>query len=126
MPNIGTRRILLLGTENSDGTVTGVTIGTSQPINCEGRGYITIYFRSVGTTSGGTVLVEEADYGDKEGGYTGTWSATVTQSASGFTGTVQLANHLGAAAYGYLRVRISATITGGGSILVSMRDIGVS
>lgn len=127
MPNVGSRRILLLGTENADGSVTGVTAtASSRPIDCDGRGYITIFFRSVGATTGGTVLVEEADWGPLENPYSGTWSTVYSQAANGFTGTVELAYHLPVAAYGQLRVRISSTITGGGTILVSMRDLGVS
>lgn len=126
MPNVGSRRILLLGVENADGTVTGVTTGTSQPIQADGRGYITIYLRSVGTTSGGTILTEEADWGPLEGPYSGTWFQDATTAASSFTGGAQTAVRLTVGAYAWVRVRISSAITGGGTILASMRDLGVS
>ncbi len=125
MPNVGSRRIELLGTWNADGTVTGVTLTqSSQPIFCDGRGYLAFYFRNVGTTSGGTILVEEADWGPYEGPYSGTWSTVYTQSASTISGESSYRPPVGA--YGYVRVRISSAITGGGTVLVSMRDLGVS
>lgn len=123
---ISPRRVLLLGTENSDGSVTGVTTGTSQMIQADGRGLVTVYLRSVGTTSGGTVLIEEADWGPLEPVYSGTWSTVLSQAASGFTGTVQLAVHAPVAAFAWYRVRISSTITGGGTVLASGRDMSVN
>ena len=121
------RRVLLLGTENSDGSVTGVTATqASQYIFAEGRGLETIYLRSVGTTSGGTVLVEEADWGPLEPPYSGTWSTLQTILASAFTGGVQLAYHPPVGSFRYIRVRISSAITGGGSILASLSDMGQS
>lgn len=114
-------RTLLLGTENTDGSVTGVTTGTSQYVKLDGTGLATFFLRSVGTTSGGTVLIEEADWGPSEVPYSGTWSLLSSQTASGFTGTAQLAVHVTAAAFAYVRVRISSTITGGGTVLASVR-----
>ena len=119
---IAHRRILLLGTENTDGSVAGVTTGTSQPIQANGAGLVAIYFRSVGTTSGGTVLIESADWGPLEAPYSGTWGTVLSQAASGFTGTAQLPVFITLSAFAWYRVRISATITGGGTILVSARD----
>jgi hypothetical protein len=117
---------LLGGTSVAAGvlTVTGVTTGTSQPILYNAHGIITFYFRSVGTTSGGTLLIEEADWDLNEHPYSGTWSQIGSVSASTFTGGAQLAQHLSDSSYGYLRVRISSTITGGGTVLVSMRSRG--
>ena len=120
------QRKLLLGTENSDGTVTGVITGTSPWIQADASGLVTIYFRSVGTTSGGTLLIEEADWGPLEPPYSGTWSVIQTQAASSFTGTVQLAVHITLASFAYFRVRISSTVTGGGTVLVSSRTVGPS
>ena len=120
MAAIGARRTLLLGTENSDGTVTGVLSGTSQPVDSLGFGANTVYLRSVGTTSGGTILVEEADWGPLEGTYTGTWAQVASVAASSFTGGAISATHATLGAYKYLRVRISSAITGGGTILASL------
>lgn len=118
-------RVLLLGTESSSaGTVTGVTTGTSNPIDMALHGIVTIYLRSVGTTSGGTVLIEEADWGPWEAPYSGTWSQVASIAASTFTGGAQTAYHITDSAYGFVRVRISATITGGGTILASLRSRG--
>lgn len=120
MPNIGYLRTLLLGTENSDGSVTGVTTGTSQPIRVPGYGALTVYLRSVGVTTGGTILIEEADWGDLEAPYSGTWVSNTSVAANTFTGGAQSASRLTTGAYRYVRVRISATITGGGTILASI------
>lgn len=117
-------RVLLLGVENADGTVTGVTVGTSQPINREADGILSIILRSVGTTSGGTVLIEEADWGPLEQPYAGTWSLMATIAASSFTGGAEVVVHVSDSAFGWIRVRISAAITGGGSILASTRSRG--
>lgn len=121
MPNIGYLRTLLLGVENADGTVTGVTTGTSQPVKMEGYGILSFYFRSVGTTSGGTILIEEADWGPQEGPYSGTWSQIASIAASSFTGGAQSANHISNSAYAYVRVRISSAITGGGTITAVLK-----
>ena len=122
-------RIVLLGTDNQDGTgsVTGTTgagtaanPSTSRPVQVQNQGIGTFYFRSIGTTSGGTVLIEEADWGPQENTYSGTWSQLASIAASTFTGGAQLAYHPPNAAYGWIRVRISSTITGGGTIYVSL------
>lgn len=115
-------RVLLLGTENADGTVTGLTTGTSRFIDgSKDSGIRSFFFTSVGTTSGGTILIEEADWADTTPPYSGTWSQIASISASTFTGGAQLAYHVGDSAYAYVRVRISSAITGGGTILVSTR-----
>jgi len=120
-------RLWLLGSDTVAAgvlTVTGVTTGTSQPILFPAQGIITFYFRSVGTTSGGTILIEEADWGPNEHPYSGTWGQVQSISASSFTGGAQLPVHITDCAYRYLRVRISSTITGGGTILVSLATRG--
>lgn len=123
--NVAPTRILLLGTESSDGTVTGVTaLQSCQPLYMPNFGIVTVFLRSVGTTSGGTVLIEEADWGTLEAPYSGTWSQLASIAASTFTGGAQAAYHITNSAYGYMRVRISSAITGGGTILVSMRAQG--
>ena len=121
MAAIGARRILLLGTENSDGSVTGVTTGISAPIDCLGWGAVKIYLRSVGNTTLGTVALEEADWGPLEQTYSGTWSQIVTAIATtSFTGGKQLATVVPLSANRFIRVNITATITSGGTILASM------
>ncbi len=123
---IAASRMVLLGTDNDDGTVTGVTTGTSVPVNRAGVGILSIYLRSIGTTSGGTILIEEAEWGPNEHVYSGTWSVIATVSASAFTGTAQQAYHVTNCAYGFVRVRISSTITGGGTVYAAMRSQGNS
>ncbi len=113
-------RTCVLGDPSVAGS--GVTAtGASDPIDCGGYRFITIYYESMGTTSGGTVILEEACYSAAplhDGPFTGTWSQIESRAASSFTGGVQLANHLTPSAYAYLRVRVSGAITGGGSIRV--------
>lgn len=124
MSQVTSTRVLLLGVENADSSVTGVTSGTSQWIQCFDQGLLTIYLRSVGTTSGGTVLIEEADWGPLETPYSGTPSQMQSIAASSFTGGVQLAYHPSDSSFGWVRVRISSPITGGGTILASLRSRG--
>lgn len=99
----------------------GVVLGTSDPIDCSGYRFITVYYESIGVTSGGTIILEEACYsaeplhGPK---FPGTWSQIESRAVSSFTGSVQLAVHLTLSAYAYLRVRVSSEVTGGGSIRV--------
>lgn len=88
----------------------------SPPIFCAPYANITAWLTSVGTTSGGTILIEESD----DPAYGGTWSQLASIAASSFTGGAKLATHLGGPGgsfnYAWVRFRISADITGGGSI----------
>lgn len=125
MSQVTSSRVLLLGVENSDGSVTGVTTGTSVPLNRENDGIIVVYLRSIGTTSGGTIVVEEADYGPLEPPYSGTWSSLASIAANTFTGGAQTVFRPTVdSAFGWIRVRISSPITGGGTIIASTRSRG--
>lgn len=111
--------LVLLGTVDGN-TPTGVTTGTSQPIEIGANDELAFYFESIGTTSGGTVLIETASRQN----YSGTWSTMQTVSASDFTGTAQKSYHFSPNAYAWVRVRVSSTITGGGSIVVTAKKQG--
>lgn len=124
--NTAASRSMLLGLENADGTLTGVTTGASQPISAPELSLRVVYLTSLGTTSGGTVLIEEADWGPNTNQYEGTWSQVQSIAASTFTGNQTVAVHIAPCAYGFMRVRISSPITGGGSILASLRSLGQS
>lgn len=124
MSLVTSSRVLLLGVENADGSVTGVTSGQSVPLNRENDGVIVIALRSIGTTSGGTVIIEEADWGPLEQVYSGTWSQIASITAASFSGGAQLLTHILDSAFGWVRVRISSPITGGGSIMASSRSRG--
>lgn len=126
MPNVGNSRTLLLGSENSDGTLTGVITGQSQPYHIPYDAARTYFLIGVGTINGGTILIEEADYPEKELIYTGTWSILQTISASTLTGNQTQAIHIMLTASAYVRVRISSTITGTGTfgVLATMRSPG--
>lgn len=117
---------ILLGTTDANGMPTGVTTGTSQAINRGDYGILALVFESVGTTSGGTLKIEEAVC-RKGKIYTGTWSQIGADiSASDFTGTAQKVVHITNSAYPRLRVRITSDITGGGNVIVTMLSQGAA
>ena len=99
-----------------------VTTGAGQ-FDASSYTALTFYLSSVGTTSGGVVSIEEADWNPSGGTpYTGTWSVITTVNASSFTGGVQLAYHVSSpTAFAFVRARVSSTITGGGTISVVLR-----
>lgn len=100
------------------------TAGTSQPYDRTQFSLLSFFFESAGTTSGGTLLIEEADWDPlTEPDYTGTWSLIATVLASSFTGGAQIAYHLSPNNYGFTRVRISSAITGGGTVEVVARGM---
>lgn len=122
MSGAGPRQIILLGNANSDGSYTGVTTGTSIPIDSQAFDELAFTFESVGTTSGGTLLIEEASRPN----YSGTWSQIASVSASSFTGTAQQVYHISPSKYACVRVRISLAITGGGTVLVFLDQRGIA
>lgn len=78
---------------------------------------ITIVLQSTGTTSGGSVQIEEAYFPDDANPYAGTWSPLgAAINASTFTGGAQQVVHIVGYSCWAVRVRIATTITGGGSI----------
>lgn len=97
-----------------------VTSGTGQ-FDASTYTYVTFYLQSTGTTSGGTVSLEEADYDATTGTYSGTWSVISAIAASSFTGGAQTAYHVQATAFAVVRARISSAITGGGTVSVTVR-----
>lgn len=108
------------------GAGTAANPSTSQPIDYKSHGVVTFYLRSIGATTGGTILIEEADWGPNEQPYSGTWSQVASIAASSFTGGAELAYHITDSAYGWLRARISSPITGGGTVLISLRSRGAA
>lgn len=90
-----------------------VTTGTSKPFQVQdGPKDLLFTFQSNGTTSGGTIITEEAN----SPSYTGTWSQIHSQAASGFSGGAQLCVHVQIGAGAWVRQRISSDITGGGTL----------
>ena len=99
--------------------LSAATSGTSLSVDVSQFKNWTVVFQSNGTTSGGTILVEEAYWPSTEQDYTGTWSLLYTMSASTFSGGAQVALHYGNNnTYRRVRVRISSNITGGGTVTV--------
>src|SRR5262245_17916985 len=83
----------LLGTPSAAGTaITGVTTGTGKWVYVTGPNYLTVTFTSIGTTSGGTILIEETDAIDD--GLNATPSQLLSQAASGFSGNAKLCSHI--------------------------------
>ena len=97
------------------------TTGTSDAIDVSNYSNFAVYLTSVGTTSGGTIAIEEADYAPGATPYSGTWSRIVTINASDVSGTGQLAYHTLYRCIANLRIRIATTITGGGTIAAVLR-----
>ena len=123
MSNVGPSRIVLLG---SDNPVAGVTSGQSQAIQRFDDGVLSFYIRGIGTVSTGTLIIEEADIAPNEQDYTGTWSQIASITLSALTGGAQQAYHIVDSSYGYVRVRLSAAVTGGGSAYVVLRSRGAN
>jgi hypothetical protein len=121
-------RVLLLGTDVA-GVITGVTTGTSDPVNASPFTTIVLYAASQGTTSGGTILFEEADWDPTlDAPYSGTWITLATLTASTFSGGAQtkvipVLNSVGGqrSAWAFVRARINSNITGGGTITAVLR-----
>ena len=92
---------------------------TSPAIDCVGLTALTVYVLGVGTTSSGVLTVEEAAWDDdKQVDKSATWSSITTVNASDATAGAYKAVHLTVASYGFVRVRVSTAIGGGGSIYV--------
>ena len=108
-------RTLLLGSQATDGTITGVTSGTSQGLAVEAYANVTIYVTASAALSAGTLIVEEADYDTDREMISNNWSVVATYTLSSvFSGAGgKAANHLPAASYNHVRVRIGTTVVGG-------------
>jgi hypothetical protein len=100
--------------------LSAATSGTGGPIQVQAQDELVFYLTSSGTTSGGTIIIEEADYDPNGPVYAGTWSQIASIAASTFTGGAQVAYHVSPNAYGFVRARISSAITGGGSISITL------
>lgn len=98
---------------------TGVTTGTGKWIYVGECSAVTATYTSVGTTSGGTVLFEESD----DPASAATASQIESVSASAFTGGAKTAHHVSIAAGMYVRHRINSTITGGGTIYITVKGV---
>jgi len=97
------------------------TTGTGGVLQPHGRcHFLTFALQSTGTTSGGTIILEEARLDpDVLAGldYTGTWSQIASVSASTISGTAQQIIHT-YGSFWAVRARISSDITGGGTVTV--------
>lgn len=130
MANTTQLDVLLLGTQNADGTITSVTSGTSQAINLKPYPLASIYVQADGgTISSGTLVVEQAWWDPLKAHqpYSGQWSQIQSVALSGLSGTAQQqAFDIGAIANSFTRVRLSAAVVGGGKIAVALVAAGNS
>ena len=104
--------------------LSAVTSGISTYIPGANFNDLTVYVQGTGTTSGGTIAVEEAEWDVLNGGTmpAGAWSQITTIAASGLSGGQQ-ALHLPRGSYGAVRVNITGAITGGGTVTITARGI---
>lgn len=112
--NLHPLRVVMMTAQTVDETL-GIPVDVSQfaaPV---------IYIKGTGTTSSGVITIEEADWSPTEFPYTGTWSSIITVNASDVTGGAQKAVHLSIGSYGWVRVRITTEVGGGGSVSVVLR-----
>lgn len=130
MANTAQTDVLLLGSRVA-GVLTGVTAAqTSMPVNLKTYPLASIYVRaSGGTISSGTLVIEQAWWDPISGDqpYGGQWSALQTITLSTLSGTdQQQAFNVGAEASGFVRVRLSAAVVGGGTIYAALTALGNS
>lgn len=94
------------------------TSGNGGTLNLDGLAeQLTIFMLSTGTTSGGTISIEEAFWLPDTPVYAGTWSVITTVNASTFTGGASVVIHA-PGSFWKVRARISSNITGGGTVTV--------
>ena len=124
MIGIAAGRALLLGTVDS-GVYTYVTTGTSIPQPCMNYSKWAVFVQSSGgTVSTGVLTIEEADYDPNLGpAYGGSWSQITTIDLTTLSAAIgQAVYHAPTAAYGWVRARISTSVTGtNGGVIVSFR-----
>lgn len=92
---------------------TAVTTGTSQWVPVQGVNDLTFVVSGAGTTSGGTIVLEEADT-------PGPASTLYTVNASDVTAGGKKLVHVEIGAGQYVVARIGSNITGGGTVSVSV------
>jgi len=114
MISTGQQRYMLLS---------NVTTGISPYIPGANFNDLTFYFVGTGTISGGTVVIEEADWDVLNSGTMpgGAWGQVTTVPPAGFSAGATQAVHLQRGAYGAVRVNITSPLTGGGTVTVTAR-----
>jgi len=100
----------------------GVASGTGPwvPIAC-GAQLLTVTTTGLGTISAGTLLIEETDSLEDSSGATPAQLSTLDLTT--ITAGKKNVSHVGPAAYGFIRARLSVAITGGGTAFVSLAGL---
>jgi len=114
----------------------GVTTGTSLAFPCQDYTAPALYITGTGTITAGTLIVEEAYWPPDLGStYAGTWSTiyTIVPPATTAAASIDLTALTGGSpgkqmsikltgpnAYANVRVRVGATVTGGGTVSVEL------
>ncbi|HMF95090.1 MAG TPA: hypothetical protein VKE96_12380 [Vicinamibacterales bacterium] len=100
----------------------GVTTGTGNwvAIAC-GASLLTITTTGAGTITAGTLLIEETDALDD--GSAATPAQLSTLDLTTITAGKKNVAHATAGAYGFIRARLSAAVTGGGTVVVSLMGL---
>lgn len=131
MANTAQTDVLLLGTQNPDGTINRVTAaGAGGYFNAKTYPLASLCIDvDGGVISSGTLVLEEAWWDPLKGHqpYGGQWSTFQTITLSALSGTAQQQMfHLPANANVFIRPRLSAAVVGGGKIFVSLVAAGNS
>ncbi len=104
------KRVLLVGSQNNAGIITGVASGGSHGSqNCEGYTCLVVYVIGSAALSAGTLLIEERDQPQDPPGLI----ASITLSSPFASAGGTYAYHLPVSAYGYVSARIGTSVTGG-------------
>lgn len=121
--NVAPQDIMLLGTANSDGTFTGVTVDETYSVWVPPGAHdkVALVIIGNGTTSSGVIAIQEAFWTEKQMPYSGTPSTITTVNASDVTGGAQKVVHVSPNALFPIRVGITTVIGGGGGISVALR-----
>lgn len=91
---------------------TGTGLGVSLPISSN---LPRVHLRGNGTTSGGTIVIEEA----QDPLFSGTWSLLQTVQATTITASAEQVIHIWGT-ISAIRARVTSNITGGGTVTVEL------
>lgn len=119
--NVAPRRVILLGTENADGTVSGTSgnpnIGPW--VDCTGFGKLAIFTNVVGHSTAGVLAIEEADWGAVTNPYSNTVFLSTSVDLTTLTSAITVNRLTGS--FSYVRANLTTTPSSNGKVFVSMK-----